>query len=592
MTFRQLSEYFQKLEQTSARLKITEILADLFKKAKVEETDKIAYLSLGMLLPPYEGLEFQMADKMMARAVAKAFGVEEKEVQRRYKEVGDLGTVGEEVQKKGGGAKIQAGLFDKKKKSKKELTVGQVYESLLEIAKEGGAGSVERKIAKMAVLLDDLDALSVRYTVRIPLAKLRLGFSDLTVLDALSWMEKGDKSLRPQLEAAFNVLADIGKIAQIFKKKGLRGLAEIKAEVGTPILPALAQRLGTVEEMLEKMGKVALEPKYDGTRLELHLKRRGKETETKIFTRNLENVTHMFPDVAEALVKETKAKNAIFDSEGVGVDPRSGHFLPFQKTIKRKRKHGVTEVAKEIPFKVFVFDILYKDGRSLTDKPFVERRKILEATLPKKPNILIISPQMVTDKPEEMREYHDQQIANGLEGVMVKKIDSPYEAGRRGFTWVKYKQEESKKGGGLADTLETVVMGTYRGKGKRAKFGVGAFLVGVRKGESFVTVSKIGTGLSDEQWQEIYKRTQKAAVKSKEQPRQYQVNKNLAPDTWIKPKIVVEIQADNITQSPIHTAGLALRFPRLLRFRDDKPAEQATTTKELLQLYKLQFDRG
>lgn len=593
MTFKQLSEYFQQLEQTSARLKITEILADLFKKARVEEIDKIVYLSLGRLLPPYEGLEFQMADKMMVRAIAKAFGVEEKEVLRQYKQIGDLGTVGEELRKKSRGGKMQSGLFEKQEKSHQELTITQVYERLLAIAQEAGAGSVERKIDKMAVLLEDLGSLSVRYTVRIPLGKLRLGFSDLTVLDALSWMEKKDKSLRPGLEAAFNVLADLGKIAQVFKKKGLKGLKEIKVEVGTPVLAALAQRLGTVEEMLEKMGKVVVEPKYDGTRLQLHLRRKGKDLETKVFTRNLENVTHMFPDVAEALVKEVRAESAILDAEGVGVDPRSGHFLPFQKTIKRKRKHGVVEVAKEIPFKVFVFDILYKDGKSLIEKPLIERRKVLEACLGKKPgHILIVSPQIVTDKAEEIREYHDQQIAKGLEGAMVKKADAPYEAGRRGFTWVKFKQEETKKGGGLADTVEAVVMGTYRGKGKRAKFGVGAFLVGVKKGEKFLTVSKIGTGLTDEQWQEIYKRTQKKELRVQKQPPEYDVNKNLVPDTWVKPEIVVEIQADNITQSPIHTAGLALRFPRLIRFRDDKPVGQITTSEELLHLYKLQFGRS
>jgi len=590
MTFQELANYFQLLEQTSARLKITEILAQLFKKSRAEEVEKITYLSLGMLVPPYEGLEFQMAEKMIIRAVAKAFGVENSLVQKEYKQVGDLGTVGEELKKKGGGGKIQNRLFVKEKKSDVKLSVNEVFERLLTIAKEAGAGSVERKIEKMATLLEDLDALSVRYVIRVPLGKLRLGFSDLTVLDALSWMESGNKSLRPELEAAFNVRADIGAIAKRVKEAGAKGVKDTKPVVGTPILPALAQRLGTVEEMLEKMGMVVMEPKYDGTRLQIHLKRYKKETEVRIFTRNLENVTAMFPDIAEAVEKEVKAEEAILDSEGVGIDPKTGRFLPFQETIKRKRKHGIEATAKEIPLRCFVFDILYKDGKSLLPSPLLERRKILEKILPAKPNVLIISPQVVADRPEEMREFHKEQIKKGLEGAMVKKANAPYEAGRRGFSWVKYKQEETKKGGGLADTIDCVIMGTYRGRGKRAGFGVGAFLVGVRQGEKFNTVSKIGTGLTDEQWQEIKVRSSKFKVQSR--PAEYEVDKNLTPDSWVRPAIVVEIQADNITKSPIHTVSLALRFPRLVRFRDDRSPQDATTVKEVEKLYQLQFGAG
>jgi DNA ligase-1 len=589
MTFKRLSEYFQELEKTSSRLKMTDILAHLFKESQAGEIDKIAYLSLGVLLPPYEGLEFQMAEKMMMRAMAKSFGVENTMVQKEYKQIGDLGAVGEELKEKGGRGKIQSQFFAKEKSSAANLSVSEVYERLLTMAKEMGAGSVERKIDKMAGLLGDLDALSVRYVIRVPLGKLRLGFSDLTILDALSWLETGDKSLRPQLEAAFNVRADIGEIAKRVKEAGVKGVKEIKPAVGTPILPALAQRLGTVEEMLEKMGTVAIEPKYDGTRLQVHLKRSKKETEVRIFTRNLENVTAMFPDIAEAVKKEVRAREAILDSEGVGIDPKTGRYLPFQETIKRKRKHGIEAAAKEIPLKCFVFDVLFKDGQSLLSSPLLERRKVLEKILPSRPNVLMISPQVITNGPEEMRAFHEEQVKKGLEGAMVKKVNAPYEAGRRGFSWVKYKQEETKKGGGLADTVDAVIMGITRGKGKRAQFGVGSFLVGVKKGEKFVTVTNIGTGLTDEQFRELNKRSEKLKVSGK--PKDYEVHKNQEPDVWVKPKVVVEIQADNITKSPIHTAGLALRFPRLIRFRDDRSPKDATTVAEVEKLYRLQFER-
>jgi DNA ligase-1 len=472
------------------------------------------------------------------------------------------------------------------------MTISQVYERLYKLAIDAGEGSVERKINKLAELLDDLDAQSAKYVVRIPLGRLRLGFSNVTILDALSWMMDGDKTKRVEIEEAFNVRADIGQIAQIVKAKGLKSLKGLRVQVGVPIMPALSQRLPTVEEMVKKMTSekeeiVAAEPKYDGTRLQIHFSKKRKFVAT--FTRNLENNTQMFPELTQAVFKEVKAKEAILDGEAIGFDPKTGKFLPFQETIKRKRKYGIGAKAKEIPLKFFCFDILFKDGRDLLKLPFSQRRKILEAALSSSNKTIIISPQIVTDSPAELRRYHHEQIQKGLEGVMIKKWQAPYDPGRRGFTWVKFKQEKSKKGGGLADTLDCLVMGYYKGKGKRAGFGIGGFLVGVRKEEGsdlFVTISKIGTGLSDEQWREMKKRCDKVAVK--DQPKQFEVDKNLFPDVWCSAQTVVEIQADNVTKSPIHTAKYALRFPRLIRFRDDKSPEQATSLKEAEKLYRLQ----
>lgn len=593
MTFKKLSEYFKLLEQNTSRLKITEILADLFKKCSDEEIDKICYLSLGRLVPAYEGLEFQMAGKLMERAVAKAVGIDVGKVAREYKKMGDLGEVGEKL-KQEARSKKQERLFGKIGEIR-EIGVIKVYERLLEIARENGPGSVERKIDKMGALLEDLDNLSVRYIVRIPLGKLRLGFSEMTILDSLSWMLVGNKTLRKELEDAYNVVADIGQIAKMAKKdrkdKEAKWTEKIKPKVGTPIMSALCQRLGTAEEIAEKLGEMAVEPKYDGTRLQVHIGPIGQirqiGREVRIFTRNLENVTHMFPDIVEAVEKDILAKEVIFDGEGVGIDPKTGKYLPFQETIKRKRKHLIGETAKEIPLKYFVFDVLFKDGQSLIKEPFSKRREILEKIIKKANRILQVSPQILTKDPEVLRKYYNEQIANGLEGVVAKKWQSPYEPGRRGFKWVKLKQEETKKGGGLADTIDCVVMGVTRGRGKRADFGVGSFLVGVRNNDKFVTVTNIGTGLSDEQFRELNTRSKK--LKVKEMPKEYVVHKNQEPDTWIEPKIVVEIQADNITQSPIHTAGLSLRFPRLINFRDDKSPEEITTTRELESLFNMQF---
>ncbi|PJE68930.1 DNA ligase [Candidatus Shapirobacteria bacterium CG10_big_fil_rev_8_21_14_0_10_38_14] len=578
MRFRRLAGYFAELERTASRLKITEILAELFSKTDASEIDKICYLSQGRLAALYETIEFNLAEKMMVRVLAQAYQKSEEKIRKTYRQLGDLGDT--------------AAFFDKKEKSK-PLSVKQVYERLWEIANEAGEGSVKRKINKMVQLLDDLDVQGAKYAVRIPLGKLRLGFSDLTILDALSWMISGNKSKRAKIEEAYNVRADVGQIAQIIKKKGLKGLRDVDVSLGVPLVPALCQRLANAEEMIKKMNKVAVEPKYDGTRLVIHV---GRE-KVKIFTRNLENVTLMFPDIVEALSKEVKAKQTILDGEAIGFDQKTGKFLAFQETMQRKRKYQIGVKSKEIPLRYFVFDVLYKNGRSLLKTPFAERRKILVQILPKTNKTIILSPQIVTESVTELRRYHDEQIKAGLEGVVVKKWQAPYDPGRRGYTWVKFKSEKSKKGAGLADTLDCVVMGFNQGKGKRAGFGIGAFLVGIRQGSNFLTVSKIGTGLTDEQWREMYKKCRDASVHSEgipqgeqiqKKPKQYVVDKNLAPDVWCQPKIVVEIQADNITKSPIHTAKYALRFPRLIRFRDDKSASQTTTLSETEKLYKLQ----
>ncbi|MBI3559739.1 ATP-dependent DNA ligase [Candidatus Gottesmanbacteria bacterium] len=304
----------------------------------------------------------------------------------------------------------------------------------------------------------------------------------------------------------------------------------------------------------------------------------------KTFSRNLENTTEMFPELQD-VGRQLTAQEVILDSEAVGLDPATGKLIPFQETTTRKRKHDIGEARKKVPLRFYVFDILFKDGKDLLNTPLSDRRTMLEKTV-KLGNILMISPQIITDRPEEIRRFHDEQLAKGLEGVVVKKWHSPYEPGRRGYSWVKFKEEEGKTGK-LTDTIDAVVMGYYRGEGKRAGFGIGAFLVGVKKGEEFVTVTKIGTGVSDELWKDL--RTKLNAIKISKQPKEYaDVSKLLIPDVWVEPKIVVEIAGDDLTKSSNHGAGIAVRFPRLVRIRTDKSAVQATTVEEIKEFYAQQ----
>jgi len=292
----------------------------------------------------------------------------------------------------------------------------------------------------------------------------------------------------------------------------------------------------------------------------------------------------MFPELS-AIGEELDAYECILDSEAVGVDPKTNKLIPFQETMTRKRKYDIDEVRSSVPLKFFVFDILYKDGVDLLSTPLSKRRRILEKTLLPK-HILALSPQIVTDKADQLRWYHDEQLKKGLEGAVVKKWESPYEPGRRNFSWVKFKEEEGKTGK-LTDTIDAVIMGYSRGEGKRSGFGIGMFLVGVRKNDTFVTLTKIGTGVSDELWKELH--TELHRIKVAEKPKEYsQVNKLFTPDVWVAPKVVVEIAGDDLTRSPSHGAGVAVRFPRLVLIRRDKSPEDATTVGEIQQMYNAQ----
>lgn len=580
MKFAKLAVYLEKLEKTPSRNEITKILSDLFKETSPHEIDKVVYLLCGRLLPNYKGMEFNIAEKLMFGVLAKAYGRGPEEVEHLFKAKGDLGAVAEELARK---------PHQPLNTDHRPLSVSDVYGQMFAIAQESGTGSQDRKINLMADLLATLDPLSVRFVARIPIGNLRLGFSDMTILDALSFMLKGDKSARPEIENAFNVNVDIGLIAKKVKEKGLAGIKNVDPKPGIPIRPSLAERLPTAEKILEKVGeKVYVEPKYDGFRAQVSIWREGSQKKVAIFSRNLENTTLMFPDLVSA-VKKIKVESAIFDAEAIAYNVKTGKFLPFQETSQRKRKHGVDEAVKRLPLRLFLFDILYKNGKSFLHLPFAARRKILEKTVLKVDGIVAITDQEVADSADKIRDLIKKYLSEGLEGAMIKKIDAPYKAGARGYHWVKYKKTTEE---GVADTIDCLVMGIYKGKGKRTGFGVGAFLAGVLNSSTslgagrFKTVSKIGTGLTDEQWREMKTRSTKLEIRNK--PSEYDVHQNLEPDLWCRPSLVVEILADEITKSPIHRAGLALRFPRLIRFRDDKNPGQATTVKELEKLYAMQ----
>ena len=584
MKFSILSKYFEEIEKNSSRLTITNILAKLFKDLSADEVEKTVYLLQGRVAPAFDKIDFGMAEKMIIKAIITSLNLDRGYFEKEFKKLGDLGKAGE--------------LFKKQHPSleKKDLSVLAVYNDLYKLATAGGEGSQELKINILANLIRQLDHLSCRYIVRIPQGVMRLGFSDMTVLDSFSWMIKGDKSLRAEIEKAYHVRPDLGFIGKTLKEKGIKGLEKIEPKIFTPIIMMKAERLSSGEEIIKQIGRCAVESKYDGFRLQVHykkiknpacqsLKPKVENTQVRLYSRSLEEVSEMYPDIIMGTIDEVDVSEAIFEGEAVGIDPETGSLLPFQETAQRKRKYGIEEKIKEIPLRLFVFELLYLDQKNYIHLPFSERRRQLEKIISDKGKIVCLSPQRLTDDPKVLDCLFDKAVKKGLEGILAKKLTGVYQPGARAWNWIKFKKSYSAK---VEDTVDCLVMGYDYGKGKRTSFGIGAFLVGIyhKKQDKFLTVAKIGTGLTDDEWKELKLKTQSLKLKTK--PENYQVDKMMECDMWLAPKIVVDIRSDEITKSPVHTAKLALRFPRLERFRDDKNPDEVTTLDEVEKMYKKQ----
>ncbi len=573
MKFSELSLYFDRISQNSSRLEITRILAELFNKLSPSEIEKVVYLLQGRVRPAYEGIDFGMAEKMIVRAAMSALSIEKGYFEKEFKRIGDLGLAIEHF-------KSEIHSFEER-----EMSVIEVYEVFYKLATASGPGSQDAKISYLSLLIRTLDPISSRFLARLPTGTIRMGFSDMTVLDAYSWMITGDKSLRNEIEKAYHVRPELGFIGRELKENGIKAMSKIIPKVFTPIIMMRAERLSSAEAIVKQIGESLVEPKFDGFRLQVHFSR--SKNRVTLYSRSLEDVTYMYPDIVEGVKKQVKSGEIIFEGEAIGYNPKTGAFLPFQETVQRKRKYDIEAMAEKIPLRLFSFELLFLNGKSFVNVPFLERRQTLEGEIEtkrdlKKDIVLVADEEKVKD-PKRLEALFDEAVGKGLEGIMAKKIDGVYKPGAREWNWIKYKRSYSSK---INDTIDCLVMGYDLGKGKRTVFGIGAFLVGVYddKKEKFVTIAKIGTGLTDEEWRELKGKSEKLVTKGKQED--YLVDKMMDCDVWLSPQLVVEIRADEITKSPVHTAGLALRFPRLERFRDDKKPQDATSLKEVEEMSK------
>ena len=580
MKFSSLAQYFQRLEETSARLEMIQILTELYENVEKPEIGKmVSYLTLGEINPPYVGLELGMSEKLILRSISLASGYDVSSIEKRLGELGDIGKIAEEFI----GMKKQKTLFVQ------ELTVERVYNTLNKICRTAGEGSIDEKIKLLASLLVDTKPIEARYIARIADGVLRFGVADMTLLEALA-LKLGSREYKSILEEAYNVVPDIGYITEIALKEGLDGVKKIDIRLGIPIRPMLAERVKSPEEAWEKMkGQLAADFKYDGERMQIH----KDINKVHIFSRRLENTTFQFPDVVEIVKNHIKADKVILEGEAVGFDPETGDFRPFQELMKRKRKYDIHKMIKEIPVTLRVFDIMYLNGENLIKKPFPERRKLLEKIIDSsdyiKPSELIY-PKSI----KELTEFFMLAIENGCEGLVIKYTgpESIYQAGARGWLWIKLKRDYRAE---LTDTLDLVVVGALYGRGRKGGL-LSSFLMAVYNEEKdvFKTVCKVGTGFKDDDLMQMNE-TLKPLLREKKPAR---VIAKIEPDYWIEPAVVLEITAAEITLSPVHTcaygilqedAGLALRFPRFTgRYRFDKSPEDATTEKEIIEMFKKQ----
>jgi DNA ligase-1 len=582
LKFLELVNAFEKIDATTKRLEMTSLLVDLIKKTPEEEVRKVVYLLQGKLYPDYEGVELGLAEKLLIKAVAEVTGRTEKTVESDYKKTGDLGST---IQK----------LIEKKSQTtlvRRPLTVSSVYGTFDKIAHASGSGSVETKIRLLTSLLNDASPSEAKYIGRMAVGKLRLGVADMTVLDALAVAYGGDKAAREPLERAYNLSSDLGHVAEVLARDGTDGVAKFKITVGRPIRPMLCERLPDPTSILEKIGgEGAAEYKYDGLRVQAHIDKRS----VHLFSRRLENITAQFPDIAQNLRESINSTDAIIEGECVAVDPNTGDMLPFQVISQRRgRKYELTRVTEEIPVTAFLFDILYLNGSDLTLLPYLERRKQLLKVVKPAEHVSLANQTLVKD-PDKLEQLMEEAVAAGCEGLVVKNISeqSVYQAGARGWLWIKYKRSYKSE---VQDTFDLVPVGAFAGRGRRAgRYGALLMAVYNSKDDIFETICKLGSGFTDEDLANL-PQTLEPYRSAHSNPR---VNSLMEPDVWFTPSLVLEVTADEITLSPLHTcargairavSGLALRFPRFTgKWRKDKSAEDATTSQEALEMYKKQL---
>jgi DNA ligase 1 len=573
-----VAEAYRDLEQVTSRLALTERLAGLLAQTPAELLPVVCYLCQGLIAPEFAGVDLGLAEKLAIRAVATATGTTAQEVTARVRETGDLGQAAEQL----------LALPIPGDGRTADLTVVEVVNTLRQIAAAEGPGSQGRKLELLAGLLGRATPLEARYLLRLVTKGLRLGIGTPTILDALAQVYAGGKAARPALERGYNICCDLGKVAATLVSGGLAAVEKLRVQPGNPVRVMLAQRLSDASEILAKLGgQCAAEYKYDGVRVQAH---RSADGRIELFTRRLEEISTQFPDVVELLAAGLGPAEAILEGEVVAYDAAAGELRPFGEVMLRRRKHGIDQAVRDVPVGLFCFELLYADGEDLTRLPYPERRARLAAAITPAARLRLTTA-AGADNPATLEALFQQAITDGCEGLICKSTgpDSGYQAGARGWQWIKLKRDYRTE---LSDTVDLVIVGAFAGRGRRVGVYGAVLLAAYDAGaDVFRAVTKCGTGFSDADLAALPGRL--APLLSPDRPAR--VDARQEPDVWFEPGLVIEVLSAELTLSPNYTAawgqiepdsGLAMRFPRFTgRWRDDKAPEDATTTRELVELF-------
>ena len=607
----ELCEVLERIESIQSRNEMTEELSEFLKQCNGEEVEIVSYMIQGRVAPMFVEAEFNYSEKSLINLLKEYTPEDVGGVRDRKGDIGDaVYEIWENYSEKG-----------------KDLYIKDIYGILWNIINTKGNGSVSRKNKIVLDCLKKLNTLESKYFVRTICGDLRLGLSEKSLLDVFSVATMGDKGLKNELERSYGVCSDIGYVGKVVfeSKEGMvrDALAKITAIPGNPILSRLVQRVGGFEELMERFeGELLLQPKFDGLRCQIHKwkggSKQGKklksiwrqyleegndksgnlfsekisDIQVRLFTRNLEDVTKMFPEIVES-AKKIERESFILDSEIVGWDYQKNNFLSYQETMQRRRKHLVEAKKTDIPVKAFVFDLLYLEGKPLIKDDTKDRIEMLNNILIREGKGeregIVLAETKSLKRLEDIKQYFNKCIDKGLEGIIVKDSKGGYVPGARNYEWIKMKRSIDEK---LVDTVDMVVVGYYKGSGRRSKFGLGAILGAVFNAEvdKYDAICKIGTGMTDDLLREIYEKLSDISCKS--QPKNVRVYDTIKPDVWVSPKYVITVDADEITRNISNNetgvgGGLSLRFPRLIEFDRKKGVENITTVKEMVDMYEI-----
>jgi len=474
------------------------------------------------------------------------------------------------------------------RRNAEKITVERVYETLFKIAKLEGKGSQDLKMKYISSLLNDATPLEAKFVIKILLGTLRLGIAENTVMDALAIAFTGKKENRVQIENAYNVSSDLGKVSLIVATDGIDEIKKFKISLFSPIRPMLADRVQSEKDVIRKMPEqFVAEYKLDGERVQIHM----QSDKIVLFSRRLENITQYYPDIVERIGKTLNVNEGVFEAEIVPINENTGEFLPFQELMHRRRKYKLDKAVSQYPITVNFFDVLYYDNKDCLNLECSERRKILEQIV-HEDNFAKLVPMLFVKNENEVEDFLENSINAGCEGLMLKDPNAPYRAGMRGSNWLKLKREYRNE---LGDSLDLIVIGAYFGRGRRTGL-YGTLLLATYNPENdnLPSICKVGTGFTDESLDQLYQILSNK-VTLKKNPR---IVSEMEADIWFEPELVLEIVASEITLSPIHKTGLdlirkssgfALRFPKFTgKIRYEKAVEDASTGEEVFALYKRQ----